>query len=374
VSAFWERGWIRLLGILACLALLGWLLVVLRGVFTPFAVAFGLAYFLNPAVSSLEHLFERSAFFRAREPRTFAVALLTTGVLLVFVVLALVVVPKVIDQVRETGAKLPEWVATLRGRAEPLIQRLDLRYPAEVEQVQRKLEQMIQENLPRLLTPVPGFVGAIFSNLLSFVLFVLQVVAVPVFTVYLLADMNRFREGVSRLVPVRYQGYVRSRVEKIDHLLAAFVRGQITLCLILGTFYAISLTLAGVPMGLLVGFVVGFFILVPYMPTFLGLPLVALLTFIDKKSLSAVLTVTGIFVFGQIVEGHFLTPRIMGGTLGLHPVVVMLAVLVGGTLFGFVGMLLAVPTTAALSVFWADLRELYLQSDFYRRAEAPRVE
>ncbi len=107
------------------------------------------------------------------------------------------------------------------------------------------------------------------------------------------------------------------------------------------------------------------------MSTVLGLPLAVILSLVDDQSLRQVLAVVAVFFFGQFVEGNFVTPRIVGRGLGLHAVVIMLAVLVGAALFGFIGMLVAVPVTAALSVFWSDLRELYLRSDFYRGAPAP---
>jgi predicted PurR-regulated permease PerM len=124
-------------------------------------------------------------------------------------------------------------------------------------------------------------------------------------------------------------------------------------------------------MGLLAGFVIGLFNLVPFMSTILGLPLALLLSWLDDRSLPTLGVVALVFAFGQFVEGNFISPRIVGQSLGLHAVVIMLAVLVGGKIFGVVGMLLAVPTTAALSVFWSDLRAWYLASDFYRGDPSP---
>jgi predicted PurR-regulated permease PerM len=136
-------------------------------------------------------------------------------------------------------------------------------------------------------------------------------------------------------------------------------------------FYAIGLSACGVPMGVVVGFVIGFFNLIPFMSYVLGLPLALVLSWVDDQSLTRLLVVAAVFTFGQFVEGNFITPRIVGQSIGLHAVVIMLAVLVGGTLFGFVGMLLAMPVTATLSVFWADLREAYLKSAFFHGNAPP---
>jgi predicted PurR-regulated permease PerM len=135
------------------------------------------------------------------------------------------------------------------------------------------------------------------------------------------------------------------------------VRGNLTVCLLLGAFYAVGLTACGVPMGVAVGFLIGLFNVIPYMSYLAGLPL-ALLLWVDDQSLTRLLVVAAIFTFGQFVEGNFVTPRVVGSSVGLHAVVIMLAVLVGGTVFGFVGMLLAVPVTD-LEPPWEPLTAQY---------------
>lgn len=372
MSELLRRPAARWLLALAAVALFFWALYRLRDPLTPFAVALALAYFLNPVVNGMERVFARMlargpASLAARlDPRMLAVGLLAFVVLLVFAATVLVLVPQVYAQVAETVAKLPEYVQRARARLEPAYHRLHLRYPEQVDAAQERLQAMLRTTLPSLWSPVTRGMGQAFSSVLSFVLTLLNLVIIPVFAVYLLYDMNHIREGTKDLVPHRYRPYVHSRMGQVDRLLSAFARGQITVALMLGTFYALALTLCGVPMGLLVGFVIGLFNLVPFMSTLLGLPLGLLLSWIDDQSLPRLLAVAGVFAFGQFVEGNFITPRVVGQSLGLHAVVIMLAVLVGGSLFGFVGMLLAVPVTAALSVFWADLRNLYLGSEFYR--------
>jgi len=364
-------SWMRLSGVaLGFLAFIG-ILVLLRSVVTIFAIAFALAYFLNPVVNVLEHLFAkdiaRSRWLRPwLEPRVAAVALLAFTVLAALVLVVLVVIPLVSHQIAETAAKLPEYARTIRDKVEPTIQKLNLRYPEEVEEVRQRFQAEVRSHLPQILSPLTQAIQAAFSSLLSLVLVILQLIVIPIFTLYLLNDMNRMRGALLLFVPERYRPYASSRVAEIDRLLSAFVRGQLVISLVLGVFYSVALTLCGVPMGVLVGFLVGLLNIIPYMVTIVGLPVAVLLHLIDKRSLSGALTVALVFAFGQLSETHFLTPRIVGHSLGIHPVVVMLAVLVGGTLFGLVGMLVAVPTTAALSVFWADLRDFYFSSRFYR--------
>jgi predicted PurR-regulated permease PerM len=375
VSDIFRRPWFRLLLVLLGVAGFLWLLYRLRDPLTPFAVAFALAYFLNPPTNALERRLAgplaRLPLLRGRlEPRMVAVGLLAV-LLAVVVILALVIlVPAAYHQVADTVAKVPGYVQVLRAKLEPAYQRLNLRYPEATAEVRERLVAAVRTNLPQIVSPITQGIAKAFSSLLAFVLTVLNLVIIPVFAFYLLYDMNRIKAAAKELVPLRMRSYVFSRAAQVDQLLSAFARGQVTVALILGVFYAVGLSLCGVPMGLVVGFVIGLFNLIPFMSYILGLPLALLLSWVDDQSGRALLAVFGVFAFGQFVEGNFITPRIVGQSLGLHAVVIMLAVLVGGTVFGFIGMLLAVPVTAALSVFWADLRDLYLRSGFYRGAAA----
>lgn len=368
----WARLGLLVIGLLAAL----FALKALAAVLTPFFAAFALAYFLNPAVNAIEALFargfSRSRLLRERiPPRTAAVGALTALVVIAVLLAVMFVVPIVYNQVSDTVKKAPDYMNTLRAKVEPAYERLNLRYPAETEAVRVRVVEAVKNNLPEIVGPLTHGIERAFSSVLAFVLTLLNLVVIPVFAVYLLFDMNHINAGIKDLVPHRLRGYVYSRWGEVDRLLSAFVRGQITVCLILGAFYSVSLTLCGVPMGLVVGFVIGFFNLIPFMSYILGLPLALVLSWLDDGDLTRLLIVAGVFTFGQFVEGNFISPRIVGESVGLHAVVMMLAVLVGGTLFGFPGMLLAVPTTASLSVFWADLRDAYLGSDFYRASAPP---
>lgn len=364
--------WLRLPLVVAGIVLIGWCFAQVAGVLTPFAIAFTLAYFLNPVVNATERGFARRLEKRTRlrerlDPRTLAVGVLCLLAVATIVIVVALVVPAAWRQAAEAGAKLPEYAQRAREKLEPIYERLNLRYPDQAEEIRARLETTLRENALDIVKPLTHGIQAAFSSVLGFVLSILNLLIVPVFAVYLLYDMNRINAGLRELVPHRFRPYVYSRLAEVDRLLSAFVRGQITVCLLLGSFYAVGLTGCGVPMGLLVGFLVGFFNLIPFMSYILGLPLALVLSWVDDQSSARLLAVAAVFTFGQFVEGNFITPRIVGERLGLHAVVIMLAVLVGGTLFGFLGMLLAVPTTAALSVFWADLKELYVKSDFYGR-------
>ncbi len=362
------RVWGKLAAGVAALVFALWAVIALRGILTPFAIAFAIAYLLNPLVNWMELLLKRwLGWARWLSPRAVAVGLLCLVVVAVLVLVVIVVVPTAYQQVRTTAAKVPDYARTVQAKVGPLVERLNLEYPTQVAQVRQELEKAAKAHALDVVAPTTRLIQAVFSSALSLFLALVNLLIIPIFAVYLLYDMNRIREGLRELVPHRYREYVYARTRAIDQVLSAFVRGQVTVCLILGTYYAVALTLCGVPMGLPIGFAIGFFNLVPYMSTTLGLPLALVLSWLDDQSWQALIAVAAVFFSGQIVEGNFITPRIVGQKLGLHAVVAMLAVIVGGTLFGFIGMLLAMPVTACLSVFWVDLRALYLRSEFFKR-------
>ncbi len=370
---FWQRPLVQAAAVALFLLAAGLALYQLRQPLMPFAVALGLAYFLNPVANGLERVFVRSGnrLLAKVGPRTAAVSVLALVVVLLFAAAVMFVVPAVYHQVSDTVAKMPEYYRVVRGKVEPVYQSLYERYPAQTEEVRQRVISTVKANAPQILSPVTRFLARAFGSVLGFFLTVLNLLIIPVFAFYLLFDMNHIQQGMKELVPPRFRPYVYTRFKEVDRLLSAFARGQVTVCLILGVFYAIGLSACGVPMGVVVGFAIGFFNLIPFMSYVLGLPLALLLSWVDDQSLTRLLVVAAVFTFGQFVEGNFITPRIVGQSIGLHAVVIMLAVLVGGTLFGFVGMLLAMPVTAALSVFWSDLREAYLKSAFFQGNAPP---
>jgi len=343
-----RNPWLRLAATVALIVLVVRGLDAVSEVLTPFAIAFALAYFLNPLVSALERRFARGR--GGTRARTMAVAVIAVLVLLVIVAVVTLVVPAIYRQVAYALTRLPEWVRSLRGRLEPLYQRLNLRYPEQAEEVRERARAALQERLPTLVAPVTHLATHAFTSLLGFVLVVLHLLVIPVFMLYLLHDMNRIQTGLGELVPPRLRPYVYSRAREVDTRLSAFARGLVTVCLIMGSFYAVSFTVLGVPMGLVIGFAMGFFHMIPFMAGAVGLPIVLVLSWVDDPSPRRLVVILALFIFSNLGEHNLLSPRLVGHRIGLHPVVVILAV----------------PTTAALSVFWPDLRAAYLDSAFYR--------
>jgi predicted PurR-regulated permease PerM len=369
----WRRSpTVRLLAIVAVAALVLWAVVALHSVMTPFAVAFALAYVLNPLVNRLEaglgRLLRSRRTGRPRlSPRPVAVGILFAVVVAAAALIGLVGIPAAFHQASDALRKLPSDAESLRTTLAPTLDRLSARYPEQALVIREQVETFLKEHLVAMVGRVTAFVQSAIFRVFSMAAGAIGVLIVPIFAAFLLYDMNNISDGIKDLVPRRLRPYAYSRMQLVDARVAAFVRGQLTVCLIMAVYYSIVLSLGGVPMGLLIGLLVGSFHLIPFMPTVLGLPLVGLLSLVDSQSLRHAALVVGVVVAGQFVEANIITPKIVGHGVGLHPVIVLMSVLVFGELFGVLGMLVGVPLTAALSVFWIDLRDLYLKSDFYRR-------
>ena len=206
-----------------------------------------------------------------------------------------------------------------------------------------------------------------FANLISLL------VITPVVAFYLLRDWDRLIARIDTWLPRDHAETIRERVREVDRTLAGFLRGQGTVCLILGLFYAIALSIAGLDFGLVVGLVAGLLSFIPYVGAIIGLVLSVGLALLQFDDWLRVAIVAGIFFVGQAVEGNFLTPKLVGESVGLHPVWIIFGLLAGGALFGFVGVLLAVPAAAVIGVGVRFALDRYLQSPYYRGGGGPEA-
>ncbi len=258
--------------------------------------------------------------------------------------------------------KLPEWSQWVVDRVTPLLYKLDI--PVDRESLREYGQKLLvwgQDNIPRLIRPVLNIFRNMFAGITNFIVGILNIVIIPVFAFYLLRDFDRLRDGFYRLIPPERREAVQMWMGAIDRAVGGFIRGQFTIASILAVFYAIGLTLIGVPLGVLVGVISGLANMVPYMSLFVGLLPAMILSFIDEPSWIRLLWILLIFEAGQLMEGVFLGPRIMGKETGLHPVVVMVSIMLGGTLLGLVGIIIAVPIAAVLKVVVQYWHERWLE-------------
>lgn len=338
---------------LAAAAFLG-VLWVLGGVILPFLVGGALAYLLDPLADRLE---------RAGLSRVLATVFISIGALLLFVLAALIVVPLVVNQAVQLFNAAPEIIRQLQDF-------INTRFPSLLE-----TGSPARDALASLGEAIRAQGGQVVSGVLTSAMGVVSgivfIVVVPVVTFYLLLDWDRMIANVDAWLPRDHRDTIRELAGQVDAVLAGFVRGQLSVCGILGSFYALSLALVGLQYGIVVGVVAGLISFIPYVGTVVGGTLaigLALFQFWGAPLWIGV--VIAIFVAGQMVEGNFLTPKLVGGSVGLHPVWLLFALSAFGTLFGFAGMLVAVPVAAMLGVLARFALAQYMSGRLYRGVEA----
>ena len=356
-----SRNWF----LLALLVLAGWLLWKLAPVITPFAISAGLAYLGDPLVDRLE----RIKFIRWPISRTVAVVLVFLLMSAAFVLLLLIFLPLLTDQVRRLAENAPAWFEWVSTTAVPWLQStLGLgSFEFDQEAVLETAQAYWREASSALLN-VLGTVGrggqAVLNVLVNLVL-------IPVVTFYLLRDWDRLVASVRALVPRQYVDRFSQLFGEIDEVLGAFIRGQLLVMLALGVIYAVGLWLIGLDLALIIGMGAGLLSIVPYLGTFVGVVAAIAAALFQFQDVLHLVLVAMVFGVGQSLEGMVLTPKLVGDRIGLHPVAVIFAVLAGGQLFGFLGILLALPVASALNVLVRHLDELYRGSELYRK---PSVE
>jgi predicted PurR-regulated permease PerM len=322
----------------------------LGDVILPFVLGGAIAYFLDPVADRLE---------RIGASRALAVAIITLVAVLLFVIMALLVIPTLISQ-----------TVTLFNVAPTLFRDLESfltgRFP-DLMNEQSTLRQSLVAIGDTIRERGGEFLEVAVTSLGSVVNMVVLIVVVPVVAFYLLYDWDRMVGEIDTLLPRDYAPVIRKLAADIDRTLASFVRGMGTVCLILGTFYAVALMLVGLQFGLVVGAVAGLITFIPYLGSLLGGGLaIGLALFQFWGDWVSIALVAGIFVLGQVVEGNFLTPKLVGNSVGLHPVWLIFALAAFGALFGFVGLLVAVPVAAAIGVLARFAISQYKDSRLYR--------
>ncbi len=333
-------------------------LYVFRSILLPFITGMALAYMLDPVADRLEKL---------GASRLVATAAILLIFLMVFVIALLVVIPVLSSQLSGFIERLPNYI----GRLQSLV--------ANTESVWlRRLigegADNIRGNLDTVVTEGAGWLTTVFGSIWQSGKALIDVLALfvitPIVAFYLLLDWDRMVARVDGWLPREHRGTLRTLATDIDGAIAGFVRGQGSVCLILGTFYAVALTLVGLNFGLLIGIVAGLISFIPFVGSIVGFILavgVALVQFWPDYVWIA--AVGGVFAFGQFVEGNFLSPKMVGDSVGLHPVWLMFSLSAFGVLLGFTGLLIAVPVAAALGVLVRFALQRYLESPLYHGEE-----
>ncbi|OCP36620.1 AI-2E family transporter [Ensifer sp. LC163] len=329
-------------------------LMVFSSILLPFLAGMALAYFLDPVADRLERL---------GLSRLMATVVILIGFVVLFALSLMIIIPVIFTQAADFIQKMPGYIAKLQALLTDSQSTLLPDWLAD---------QMtaIKQNSAKLLEQGASFLGTLFQQLWNSGMALLDILSLfvitPVVAFYLLLDWDRMVDRVDSWVPRDYVGVVRQIARDMNTTIAGFVRGQGSLCLILGLYYGIGLSLVGLNFGLLIGLFAGMISFIPYVGSLVGLVLavgVALVQFWPDYLWIGL--VAAIFFSGQFLEGNILQPKLVGKSVGLHPVWLMFALLAFGALFGFVGLLVAVPAAAAIGVLVRFGIQRYLDSDLY---------
>jgi predicted PurR-regulated permease PerM len=329
------------------------LIIVLREVLLPFVMGMAIAYFLDPVADRLQ---------KWGLSRALAATVLTIVFLLVVAALLTALAPILVSQVESFVSRLPHYMDQMRGRAQDILALVQAR--------------LSPEDVTRLQDALGGFAGGavawlggvakqVWSGGLVAINILSLLVITPIVTFYLLRDWDLIVKRLDGWLPRRHRATIREQLAEIDKTLAGFARGQAIVCLGLGIYYGMGLTLVGLEFGLIVGLGTGFISFVPYFGMLTGLVVGMGLAFAQFDAWLPIALVAATFAVGQVVEGNFVTPKLVGDQIGLHPVWMIFALLAGGALFGFMGVLLSIPVAATIGVLMRFGLGRYLASPMY---------
>ncbi len=334
---------------------------VLRGVLVPLFFAFLVAYALDPLVDRLEEL---------RVPRPVGALFVMLGIATLLVAILFFAIPHFIDELRAAAADFPTQLESLQSRIEPwLWSVLKIKLPHTMSELVRALGDKFQAELPTTLSTAAL---ALFGTL-SYVAVALSALIVPIFALYLLIDFDRIVARAGELVPRRYSPPVKDVARQIHSTLGSWVRGQLTANMLLGSLYAVGLRAVDIRLAVPIGVFTGMLAFVPYIGFGVGLCLAVSMAMLDWQGLGTLVGVVLVMGGVQVLDATVITPRIVGRSVGLTPLETLVTMMAAASIFGFFGVLLAVPLGAVIKIIIRRGVKAYLASDFYARPGETRA-
>ena len=348
-----------MIGILIFVAAIFW---ILKPVLAILAASVGISYILEPSI----HWFEKRGLSRER-----AVGAAFLLVIAATSALSLIIIPPMIIQFEPLSKALIERLQGLEGTLSPAIEQVESligsEIPVDFANIKLVAIDFVQTHAPQVQAYLKSIGQVLLTQGLGLVSTILNVVLLPIFVFYICRDRQELIAGLYRLIPHRYHDTVKDTANEVDLRLSAFIKGQLTVCLVLAVLYTVGLLIVGIKLALPIGVLSGILFVIPYIGTAIGLFLSLLICLINFGISWHLLGIVGVYLVVNNIENFLLVPYIVGDKVGLSPMVVMLALIVGGSLMGIWGMVLAIPITAILSVISAKWIEQYRLSDFYKR-------
>lgn len=355
---YWLPGPVLALCVYTTAAILGILLLKFAAMVTaPIFISCVIAYLFNPVVTFLE---KKTPFSRG-----FAAALI---ILLLGIGLALIIVgifPYALEQITSAADHLPAIMDSLYQKLQAISEYLSGKFAKYFGRID--LAKEIQESGARLANTISDSIGSLFSGVISILLTLLYIVFIPLFSFYFLKDARKIQRNFFELIPFQYKQRAILRVEQFNDILSSFIRGQAIVVMILSVLYSVGLSIIGLPFAILIGVFAGVGDIMPYFGTIIGFLVSMVVAFASFDSPEKLLLVMAVFLVVKGSENWFIYPRIVGKEVGLHFVWVLFSIILFGFLFGFWGLLVAIPTAAGFKLLLHDVIDYYKKSDFFKR-------
>ncbi|MBU1881590.1 AI-2E family transporter, partial [bacterium] len=352
-----KSNW-RMAAIVVIAAFLILLTYILRSVLLPVLIALLFAYLLDPVIDRLE---------RWRLNRSLAILILAVVVLIVVGTLGGFLALQAQQEMVAFYKKLPDYLNRIQTDFVPWVETtLNITLPHTMEEFAGELRTNLLNIDPASLRPVTTFASKLSSSTLALISSILGLIIIPVFLFYFLRDWDKIMTQVLALIPLKQRDYVLTKAAKIDEIVGAFIRGQLTVAITLGILYSSGLVIIGLDLAVVIGMLAGIGFIIPYLGTVLGIIAATVMALVQFGIAWQVLGAWAVFGVVQLFEGTILTPKIMGEKVGLSPVAVIFSLMVGAKLMGVVGMLIAVPAAAVLNVFINEALARYRQSDLMK--------
>jgi len=355
---------LRRVKFVAVAVMIGWVVWLLAPILTPFVLALALAWLGDPLVDRIE------ATGRSRNT---GVILVFVAMVLVITALLLVLVPMIERQISTLVMAAPQAQTWILQTAVPWFEQ-----KTGIEVMQwldpDRVMEWIRSHWQQAGGVARSFFGYVQRSGFAMVTWVVNILLLPILAFYFLRDWDKLVERVRSLIPRNHVLTITALARESDEVLGAFIRGQFLVMIALGVFYAAGMSLVGLKLGLLIGLIAGLISFIPYLGATTGIVLAVIAALVQAQGvdLKLLLLVGAVFAAGQLLESYVLTPRIVGDKIGLHPVAVIFAVMAGGQLFGFLGMLLALPVAAVSNVLLRYAHQRYRESDLYA-GEKPAI-
>lgn len=325
-----------------------------RTILLPFVVGITIAYLLNPLVTKLS---------RRKLSRTLSTVLILFSFFATVLILLALLIPPLYQEMAQLIEKAPEYVDQAWSKLQPYVAMVE--QTVNEEGLDESIQQVLKENIGGALSASSGLLDSVLEGGQALIELTTFVIVTPLVAFFMMIEWQSITAWIDGLLPRNSHKQIEKILFDIDAKISGFIRGQALVALSLGILYALALSIAGLQFGFLIGLASGALSIIPMFGSIVGLLISVGVAYVQTGELVFVATVAAIFLFGQFLEGNFITPKLMGQSVGLHPLWVLFALMAGGTLFGLVGMVLAVPVAASAGVILSFTIEQYKESKYY---------